>query len=129
MFFYIYAVRFYTEYPGMKLFRKRDVRGEKYCNAFLGCGPEESHFVLELTDLFLWTEFLFCHWCIDYGVTSHDIRTSFGHFCNGNSRCKCRKFLQAQDFISALKPEQLCIPWNFRFTKWLKVSSQEWEYR
>lgn len=33
----------------MKLLRKRDVPAEKYSNAFLGFGPEESHFVVELT--------------------------------------------------------------------------------
>lgn len=42
-------VRFYTECFGMKLLRKRDVPEEKYSNAFLGFGPEESHFVVELT--------------------------------------------------------------------------------
>lgn len=41
--------RFYTECLGMKLLRKRDVPEEKYSNAFLGFGPEESHFVVELT--------------------------------------------------------------------------------
>jgi len=33
----------------MKLLRKRDILEEKYTNAFLGYGPEESHFVIELT--------------------------------------------------------------------------------
>jgi hypothetical protein len=33
----------------MKLLRKRDIPEEKYSNAFLGYGPEESHFVVELT--------------------------------------------------------------------------------
>lgn len=33
----------------MKLLRKRDVPEEKYANAFLGFGPEDSHFVVELT--------------------------------------------------------------------------------
>lgn len=41
--------RFYTECFGMKVLRKRDVPEEKYSNAFLGFGPEESHFVVELT--------------------------------------------------------------------------------
>lgn len=43
------TIRFYTEALGMKLLRKRDVPEEKYSNAFLGFGPEESHFVVELT--------------------------------------------------------------------------------
>lgn len=33
----------------MKLLRQRDIPEEKYSNAFLGFGPEESHFVVELT--------------------------------------------------------------------------------
>lgn len=41
--------RFYTEGFGMKLLRKRDIPEEKYSNAFLGFGPEESQFVVELT--------------------------------------------------------------------------------
>ncbi|KAL8156637.1 hypothetical protein AgCh_001643 [Apium graveolens] len=40
---------FYTEGFGMKLLRKRDIPEEKYANAFLGFGPEESQFVVELT--------------------------------------------------------------------------------
>ena len=43
------VLRFYTEAFGMKLLRKRDIPEEKYSNAFLGFGPEESHFVVELT--------------------------------------------------------------------------------
>ncbi|PON35015.1 Glyoxalase I [Parasponia andersonii] len=60
------TIKFYTEAFGMKLFRKRDIPEEKYSNAFLGFGPEESHFVVELT--------------YNYGVTSYDIGTGFGHF-------------------------------------------------
>jgi lactoylglutathione lyase len=33
----------------MKLLRKRDIPEEKYTNAFLGYGPEEAQFVVELT--------------------------------------------------------------------------------
>ncbi|KAF5728581.1 hypothetical protein HS088_TW21G00729 [Tripterygium wilfordii] len=60
------TIKFYTECFGMKLLRKRDVPEEKYSNAFLGFGPEESHFVVELT--------------YNYGVTSYDIGTGFGYF-------------------------------------------------
>ncbi|XP_012452100.1 lactoylglutathione lyase GLX1 [Gossypium raimondii] len=60
------TIKFYTECFGMKLLRKRDIPEEKYSNAFLGFGPEESHFVMELT--------------YNYGVTSYDIGTGFGHF-------------------------------------------------
>lgn len=45
----ISVIRFYTECFGMKVLRKRDVPDEKYANAFLGFGPEDSHFVMELT--------------------------------------------------------------------------------
>ncbi|XP_047164745.1 lactoylglutathione lyase GLX1-like isoform X2 [Vigna umbellata] len=60
------TIKFYTECFGMKLLRKRDVPEEKFANAFLGYGPEQSHFVVELT--------------YNYGVTSYDIGTGFGHF-------------------------------------------------
>ena len=43
------TIKFYTECLGMKLLRKRDIPEEKYSNAFLGYGPEDSHFVVELT--------------------------------------------------------------------------------
>ena len=40
---------FYTECLGMKLLRKRDIPEDRYSNAFLGYGPEESNFTVELT--------------------------------------------------------------------------------
>ncbi|KAF0897790.1 hypothetical protein E2562_000500, partial [Oryza meyeriana var. granulata] len=43
------TIKCYTECFGMKLLRKRDVPDEKYTNAFLGFGPEETNFALELT--------------------------------------------------------------------------------
>ncbi|XP_020268088.1 putative lactoylglutathione lyase [Asparagus officinalis] len=43
------TIKFYTECFGMTLLRKMDVPEEKYSNAFLGFGPEDSHFVVELT--------------------------------------------------------------------------------
>ena len=46
---YCIYFRFYTEALGMKLLRHRDVPEEKYSNAFLGFGPEESNFAVELT--------------------------------------------------------------------------------
>lgn len=33
----------------MKLLRKRDIPEEGYSNAFLGYGPEETNFAVELT--------------------------------------------------------------------------------
>ncbi|CAM6094596.1 unnamed protein product [Calypogeia fissa] len=43
------TIQFYTEVLGMKLLRKRDIPQEKYTNAFLGYGPEDTHFLVELT--------------------------------------------------------------------------------
>ncbi|KAL6224059.1 hypothetical protein ACLB2K_002915 [Fragaria x ananassa] len=60
------TIKFYTECLGMKLLRKRDIAEERYTNAFLGYGPEDSHFVIELT--------------YNYGVDKYDIGTAFGHF-------------------------------------------------
>ncbi|XP_010915890.1 probable lactoylglutathione lyase, chloroplastic [Elaeis guineensis] len=60
------TIKFYTECLGMKLLRKRDIPEERYTNAFLGYGPEDSHFVVELT--------------YNYGVDKYDIGDGFGHF-------------------------------------------------
>ncbi|XP_059658003.1 probable lactoylglutathione lyase, chloroplastic [Cornus florida] len=60
------TIKFYTECLGMKLLRKRDIPEERYTNAFLGYGPEDSYFVVELT--------------YNYGVDKYDIGTGFGHF-------------------------------------------------
>lgn len=60
------TIKFYTECLGMKVLRKRDIPEERYSNAFLGYGPEESNFAVELT--------------YNYGVDKYDIGTGFGHF-------------------------------------------------
>ncbi|CAI0390183.1 unnamed protein product [Linum tenue] len=60
------TIKFYTECLGMKLLRKRDIPEERYTNAFLGYGPEDSQFVIELT--------------YNYGIDKYDIGTGFGHF-------------------------------------------------
>ncbi|KAL0330347.1 UNVERIFIED_CONTAM: putative lactoylglutathione lyase, chloroplastic [Sesamum radiatum] len=60
------TIKFYTECLGMKLLRQRDIPEDKYSNAFVGYGPEESHFAMELT--------------YNYGVDRYDIGTGFGHF-------------------------------------------------
>lgn len=41
--------RFYVDCLGMTILRKRDVPEEKYMNVFLGYGPEDNHFCVELT--------------------------------------------------------------------------------
>ncbi|XP_074276498.1 lactoylglutathione lyase GLX1-like [Silene latifolia] len=60
------TIKFYTECLGMKLLRQRDIPDDKYANAFLGFGPEQSNFTVELT--------------YNYGVNKYDIGTGFGHF-------------------------------------------------
>lgn len=60
------TIKFYTECLGMKLLRKRDIPEESYANAFLGYGPEDSNFTVELT--------------YNYGVDRYDIGSGFGHF-------------------------------------------------
>ncbi|XP_021819485.1 probable lactoylglutathione lyase, chloroplastic [Prunus avium] len=60
------TIKFYTECLGMKLLRRRDIPEEQYSNAFLGYGPEDSNFVVELT--------------YNYGVDKYNIGTGFGHF-------------------------------------------------
>ncbi|XLR09450.1 hypothetical protein S83_037388 [Arachis hypogaea] len=49
----------------MKLLRKRDIPEERYTNPFLGYGPEDSNFTVELT--------------YNYGVDKYDIGNGFGH--------------------------------------------------
>lgn len=44
----------------------RDIPEDKYSNTFLGYGPEETNFAVELT--------------YNYGVESYDIGKGFGHF-------------------------------------------------
>ena len=60
------SIAFYEAALGAKLLRFREVPEEKYSNAFLGFGPEASHFALELT--------------YNYGVDSYDLGSGFGHF-------------------------------------------------
>jgi lactoylglutathione lyase len=60
------SIAFYEAALGAKLLRFREVPEEKYSNAFLGFGPEASHFALELT--------------YNYGVDEYDLGTGFGHF-------------------------------------------------
>ncbi|XP_066330277.1 lactoylglutathione lyase-like [Miscanthus floridulus] len=64
------TIKYYTECFGMKLLRKRDIPEEKYTNAFLGFGPEDTNFAVELT--------------YNYGVDKYDIGTGFGHFAIAN---------------------------------------------
>ncbi|PRW33813.1 putative lactoylglutathione chloroplastic [Chlorella sorokiniana] len=60
------TIKYYQDCFGMKLLRYRDIPEGKYSNAFLGYGPEETHFAMELT--------------YNYGVDSYDLGEGFGHF-------------------------------------------------
>ncbi|GLU23712.1 hypothetical protein SLE2022_396990 [Rubroshorea leprosula] len=60
------TIKFYTEAFGMTLLRRTEIPEEKHSKAVIGYGPEESHFVLELIQI--------------YGVDKLEIGTSFGHF-------------------------------------------------
>lgn len=62
------ATRKFLEALGMHVLRERDVPSEKYTNVFYGYGPEQrgEYFSLELT--------------YNYGVSSYDIGSGFGHF-------------------------------------------------
>lgn len=46
----------------MKLLRKRDIPEEKYTNAFLGFGPEDTNFAVELTYSMFTDLPVFCLW-------------------------------------------------------------------
>lgn len=50
-------IDFYTQLLGMKLLRQRDIPQDKYSNAFLGYGPEETNFAGERWFIYL---LLFC---------------------------------------------------------------------
>lgn len=59
------SIAFYTDVLGMKLLRRKDYPEGKYTLAFVGHGDEAEHAVLELTH--------------NWGVTSYDIGTGYGH--------------------------------------------------
>lgn len=60
------TIKFYTENFGMQLLRKKDFPELKLTNAVLGYGPEDSHFVADVTYY--------------YGIDKYDIGTYFSHF-------------------------------------------------
>lgn len=59
-------IKYMQDCFGMKLLRYRDMKEDKYINAFLGYGSEKTNFALELT--------------YNYGREEYDIGTGFGHF-------------------------------------------------
>ncbi|KAI5333763.1 hypothetical protein L3X38_023895 [Prunus dulcis] len=44
-----YTIKFYTEFLGMKVLSRKHFPEEKYSNAVVGFGPQETHFVIGLT--------------------------------------------------------------------------------
>ena len=63
------SIDFYTQIMGMTLLRKKEYEKGKFTLVFLGYGTEEKDTVLELT--------------YNWGVTSYDMGTSFGHLAIG----------------------------------------------
>lgn len=63
------SVRFYTEFLGMKLLRKRDFPDGKFTLAFLGYGSEKDNTVLELTH--------------NWETASYDLGDGYGHIAIG----------------------------------------------
>lgn len=59
------TIKFYTECLGMKLLEKHDHPLEKCTSAFLGYGPRDTHFIVELK---------FYH-----GISEFNLGTGFGH--------------------------------------------------
>ncbi|KAG7673036.1 hypothetical protein Ndes2526B_g05396 [Nannochloris sp. 'desiccata'] len=59
-------IKYMQDCFGMQLLRYRDIPDEKYSNAFLGFGPETTHFAIELT--------------YNYDVEEYDLGSGFGHF-------------------------------------------------
>uniref|UniRef100_A0A453P1E1 VOC domain-containing protein n=2 Tax=Aegilops tauschii subsp. strangulata TaxID=200361 RepID=A0A453P1E1_AEGTS len=99
------TIKCYTECFGMKLLRKRDVPEEKYTNAFLGFGPEDSNFALELT--------------YNYGVDKYDIGAGFGHFAIAHEDV-CIAYLQHLT-LHVTDPRAYTMSWmQRRCTSWLR---------
>ena len=77
------SIDFYVNALGMKLLRQNDFPDGKFTLAFLGYGPEETHPAIELT--------------YNYGVSSYELGTGFGHIALGVSdiHAACEAIRQA----------------------------------
>ena len=60
------TIKYYKDHFGMEQLRYRDMPEEKFTNAFMGFGPEDKNFAVELT--------------YNYGQTEYNIGSGFGHF-------------------------------------------------
>lgn len=63
------SIRFYTQAMGMQLLRTTQRPDQNYDLAFLGYGSNPEHAEIELT--------------YNYGVTSYDLGTAYGHIAIG----------------------------------------------
>jgi lactoylglutathione lyase len=85
-------IKYMQDCFGMKLLRYRDMKEDKYINAFLGYGSEKTNFALEYV-VCLQVQFFvgfpllmfafctrFCRLTYNYGREEYDIGTGFGHF-------------------------------------------------
>lgn len=63
------SIDFYTKSMGMQLLRTTDRPDQKYSLAFVGYADESQQAVIELT--------------YNYGVTSYDLGTGYGHIAIG----------------------------------------------
>jgi lactoylglutathione lyase len=77
------SIQFYTENLGMKVLRTTDRPEQQYTLAFVGYGSESENAVLELT--------------YNYGVSSYEIGTAYGHIAIGvdNAKAACDKIRSA----------------------------------
>ena len=63
------SIRFYCDVLGMKLLRRRDYPEGRFTLAFVGCGDESDHTVLELT--------------YNHGRSDYELGDAFGHVALG----------------------------------------------
>ncbi|MEA5578890.1 lactoylglutathione lyase [Anabaena sp. UHCC 0451] len=63
------SLKFYCDFLGMKLLRRKDYPGGEFTLAFVGYGEESDHTVLELT--------------YNWGVEKYDLGTAYGHIALG----------------------------------------------
>ncbi|CAL9017666.1 unnamed protein product [Prunus brigantina] len=69
-----HTIKFYTEFFGMKVLSRKDFPEEKYSNAVVGFGPQETNFVLGLTSHHNAMDKLDVGTAFDhFGITTQDI--------------------------------------------------------
>ena len=63
------SLKFYCDFLGMKLLRRKDYPAGEFTLAFVGYGEESDHSVLELTH--------------NWGVEKYDLGSAYGHIALG----------------------------------------------